>query len=277
MTLRTKKIILLVLLTTFAIELFILLRPKTRAQEFTQDKYPGPGKLAVCIDDAGESDVSFAAQKEFEKIDIPFTLAIMPNQEYTQAAAKSWAKTGRPLIVHQPMEIKNTPKENHEAFPCIFTDMSRAEISRILDNAFAQLPQAMGLNNHQGSKVSEDPRTMDIVVQELKARKKFFFDSATSPIAHAQGPLAAAKHQIPYARNQFFIDNSSEVDKIKERIYTGARVAKNHGTAILIGHARPNTAKAFREILPELKKQNVEFIPLTDLIEIPSPKPAKAK
>lgn len=215
------------------------------------------GRLAIVIDDAGRD---LDSQHIYEQMGIPLTLAVMPDQIHTRDAALSWRAHGLPVILHQPMEsvsgIGMEPK-------VILTSMSDAAIRQMLRDSFSRLPEAIGINNHQGSKATIDARTMDIVMNELHHRGLFFFDSHTNSTTAAD--KAAKTYGVPYVRNDLFVDNSASVSDICAMIQEGADRAKKKGTYIIIGHCRPHTAEAFRQMLPKLKAQGIEFVYLSSL------------
>lgn len=215
------------------------------------------GRLAIVIDDAGRD---LDSQHIYEQMGIPLTLAVMPDQVHTRDAALSWRAHGLPVILHQPMEsvsgIGMEPK-------VILTSMSDAAIRQMLRDSLSQLPEAIGINNHQGSKATIDARTMDIVMNELHHRGLFFFDSHTNSTTAAD--KAAKTYGVPYVRNDLFVDNSASVSDICAMIQEGADRAKKKGTYIIIGHCRPHTAEAFCQMVPKLKAQGIEFVYLSSL------------
>ena len=217
------------------------------------------GKMAVVIDDAGRD---LASQRVYEKMGIPLTLAVMPNQVHTSEAAAEWAGAGLPVIIHQPMEsVSGSGME-----PIVLlTSMSDTAKRQMLSDSFRQIPQASGMNNHQGSKATTDRHTMDIVMNELSHRGLFFLDSATNTTTAADA--AAAAYGVGYARNELFVDNSSDVEEIKAMIRKGARMAIANGSAIIIGHCRPHTAEAFRQVVPELRREGIQFIYVSQLMQ----------
>lgn len=216
------------------------------------------GRLAVVIDDAGRD---MKSQRVYEKMGIPLTLAVMPNQSHTGEAAAEWAQCGLPVIIHQPME--SVSGQGMEPI-VLLTSMSDAEMKQLLADSFRQIPQAVGMNNHQGSKATTDLRTMKLVMAELKKRNLFFLDSATNTTTEAGN--AAAAYGVPTARNELFVDNSTDISEIKAMIRKGADRAIKNGTYIIIGHCRPNTAEAFRQIVPELRKEGIEFVYVSSLM-----------
>lgn len=215
------------------------------------------GRLAVVIDDGGRD---LASQRVYEAMGIPLTLAVMPNQPHTAEAAASWAAAGLPVIIHQPMESVS----GAAAEPVFLsTAMNAEEQGKILADSFRQIPQAVGMNNHQGSKATIHRTTMNNVMKALAARNMFFLDSATNSTTAADA--AAAQYGVPYVRNELFVDNSADVEEIKAMIRKGARMASASGSAVIIGHCRPHTAEAFRQIAPELRAAGITFVYVSSL------------
>lgn len=216
------------------------------------------GRLAVVIDDAGRD---LDSQRIYENMGIPLTLAVMPNQVHTREAAASWAAHGMPVIIHQPMESVSGIGMEQKV---ILSSMSDDAIRQMLKDSFSQVPEAVGMNNHQGSKATTDRRVMDLVMNELGHRGKWFFDSHTNSTTEAD--KAAASYGVKYVKNDLFVDNSADENDICTMIQEGANRAKKNGTYIIIGHCRPHTAAAFRTMVPKLKAQGIEFIYVSSLL-----------
>ena len=215
------------------------------------------GKLAVVIDDAGRD---LESQHVYESLGIPLTLAVMPNQVHTRDAALSWHAHGLPVILHQPMESVSGIGMESKA---ILTSMGDEEIRSLLKSSLSQVPEAVGINNHQGSKATTDRRTMDVVMNELHHRHLFFFDSRTNSTTAADG--AAASYGVPYVRNDLFVDNEADVAAISAMIREAAKRAQKYGTYVIIGHCRPKTAEAFRQMVPQLEKEGIQFVYVSSL------------
>ena len=146
----------------------------------------------------------------------------------------------------------------------ILVSMSDDEIRKMLSESLSQIPQAAGINNHQGSKATADYRVMSIVMEELSHRGLFFFDSHTNTTTEAD--KAAPVFGVPYARNDLFVDNSSDEAEIRAMIREGAERAKKRGNYIIIGHCRPHTAAAFRDMVPILQSEGIEFVYVSSLL-----------
>ena len=215
------------------------------------------GKLAVVIDDAGRD---LESQHVYESLGIPLTLAVMPNQVHTRDAALSWHAHGLPVILHQPMEsVSGIGMESK----VILTSMGDEEIRSLLKSSLSQVPEAVGINNHQGSKATTDRRAMDVVMNELHHRRLFFFDSRTNSTTAADA--AAASYGVPYVRNDLFVDNEADVAAISSMIREAAKRAQKYGTYVIIGHCRPKTAEAFRQMVPQLEKEGIQFVYVSSL------------
>lgn len=105
---------------------------------------------------------------------------------------------------------------------------------------------------------------MGVIMSELAGRGLFFFDSHTNTTTAAD--TAAANYGVPYGRNHLFVDNSSNEEDIEAMIQEAADRAKKYGSYIIIGHCRPATAEAFRRMVPRLKAEGIEFVPLSTLL-----------
>ena len=106
---------------------------------------------------------------------------------------------------------------------------------------------------------------MDIVMSEMASQNMFFFDSATNSVTEVAH--AADMHGVLHARNNLFVDNSSDVDDICQMIREAADRAKKNGQIIIIGHCRPNTVTAFQKMVPQLQEEGIEFVSLSDLVQ----------
>ncbi len=214
----------------------------------------GKAKLAIVLDDFGyQADMATT----FNEMGIPLTYAVMPYKAHSQEVANIGAKGGQDIILHLPME--SISGEGAEEVT-IKTGMSDQEIKNIVNKALASVPHARGVNNHQGSKATSDPRVMKDVLGILKNDGLFYVDSRTS--AGSIGYKTACSMGVPTGMNELFIDNSSEVADIEARLQEGANLAlhSQSGYAVIIGHARPNTAKALKNMISKLKSQGIEFV-----------------
>ncbi len=224
------------------------------------------GSLAFVIDDVGNN---LDQLKYFLKIPYPVTFAIMPDRAYSAECAELITAAGQKYILHQPMEAINGEDPGASA---IRTGMSRQEIREILEHNFNQLPDALGMNNHMGSKATTDPEVMDAVMEYLAEKDLFFLDSYT--ISNSLGVEAASKHHVRYLkRNSMFLDNDKDHESIMHAINEGAKIAGKKSHAVMIGHIMTGElADSMLELYPNFIEDGFSLREISEIfIEMSKP------
>lgn len=218
------------------------------------------GKLAVIVDDCG---YDMSSVRTILNTGLPLNFAVLPYKPYSSDVLEMIKSGGRVAMLHLPMEPMDRSAMS-EGSSTICTDMSKDKILELTRKAINSLPGVSGVNNHQGSKATADSATMTTVLQELRNQDLFFVDSRTSSKSVARDKAVAMG--VPTARNDIFLDNSSDVQAIRKQIYKAMDIAEKNGSAIAICHARPNTAKAWSMYAEEIKNTGIELVPITDLL-----------
>src|SRR4029079_18505840 len=108
------------------------------------------------------------------------------------------------ILLHLPMEPKNGEDPGPGA---LLQGMSDEELKEKTLAALRAVPGAVGVNNHMGSKLSEEEGPMTAVLRILAARGLFFLDSRTS--AQTVGYKVARELGVPAAERQVFLDSDS--------------------------------------------------------------------
>lgn len=218
------------------------------------------GKLAVIVDDCG---YDMSSVRILLNTGLPLNFAVLPYKPYSSDVLEMIKSDGRVAMLHLPMEPVDRSAMS-EGSSTICTDMSKDKILELTRKAINSLPGVSGVNNHQGSKATADSATMTTVLQELRNQDLFFVDSRTSSKSVARDKAVAMG--VPTARNDIFLDNSSDMQAIRKQIYKAMDIAEKNGSAIAICHARPNTAKAWSMYAEEIKNTGIELVPITDLL-----------
>lgn len=218
------------------------------------------GKLAVIVDDCG---YDMSSVRTLLNTGLPLNFAVLPYKPYSSDVLEMIKSDGRVVLLHLTMEPVDRSAMS-EGSSTICTDMSKDKILELTRKAINSLPGVSGVNNHQGSKATADSATMTTVLQELRNQDLFFVDSRTSSKSVARDKAVAMG--VPTARNDIFLDNSSDVQAIRKQIYKAMDIAEKNGSAIAICHARPNTAKAWSMYAEEIKNTGIELVPITDLL-----------
>jgi hypothetical protein len=222
---------------------------------------PPSYKVAIVIDDLGQSAPPIEG---LLALDLPITFAVLPHLKYSTEAAERAHERGLDVLLHAPMEPKDSLK--HDAGRgVLLTGMSEAEIRNHLANDLSGVPHAIGVNNHMGSKFTENERTMRVVLGVLKDKNLFFLDSKTT--AASVGERLAGRMGVRNAGRDVFLDNEQDVKYIKGQIARLIKTARKEGSAIAIGHPYKETIAALNETAPEFRKNGIEVVRLSELVD----------
>jgi uncharacterized protein len=219
---------------------------------------PGAPRLALIIDDCGQWPVT---ERGFIALPEPLTLSVLPHVRYGDVISHEALAAGKGVILHLPME----PRSGIYPGPGeISTKMSDAAITKQVADDIASVPLAIGANNHEGSRATSDDRVMRDVSAVLAEHHFFFVDSRTSAATVAQRDASAAG--IPTASRDVFLDDVADVAATEDQLRRAVAIAREHGSAIAIGHPRPTTLAAVRALLPELRREGIDFVLARDLV-----------
>lgn len=219
-------------------------------------------KIAIVIDDLGQNAKGTA---EMMALPYPITFAVMPNLENTREEARLAVQKGHQVIIHMPM-APEVGKASWLGPGAITPDLSEDEVSRRIRAAIIQLPEAVGLSNHTGSKITADRKMMKAVLRELKANNLFVLDSRTTEKTVI--PDLAREMGVPWAERSVFLDNANGTENIKKQLDLLAVTALEKGEAIGIGHVGktgPSMAKALEDRLPQMKARGIVIVPVSKL------------
>ncbi len=216
----------------------------------------GP-QLALIVDDCGQW---IATERGFVALDIPLTLSVLPDVPYTSVIAGEASDAGKGVMLHLPMETLSGLNPGPGK---VTTEMSDAQIVAQVQSDLAEVPLARGVNNHEGSKASADPRVMRAVIGVLAEHNLFFIDSKTN--AASVGEETARQMGVPTAARDVFLDNRADVAYSEAQLSEAAAIAQRTGSAIAIGHPRPTTLAAVRAMIPKLQALGIRFVLAQDL------------
>ena len=266
-----KDTVIAILVGIIALESYFLLRAYGRPRIPSRQspsrvsgvKKPSLGKIAVIIDDNGYSQTDCA---RINAIGHPVTISVLPQLPYSRQIAACAARDRQEVMLHLPLEAN----QNHDAYPddyIIKTSTPPRLVVARLQQALAEVPQAVGVNNHMGSKATEDPQLMGLLFAQLKKTGLFFVDSRVTAKTICR-PLARQYH-LPFAQREIFLDNENNRPYIEGQFRQLAEAARKKGAAIGIGHARALTWEITREQLDQLAAQGFEIVPVKDIVAAP--------
>ncbi|KIG22682.1 divergent polysaccharide deacetylase family protein [Haemophilus influenzae] len=213
-------------------------------------------KLAIVIDDVGyhskEDAAIFAMPREI-------SVAIIPAAPYARARNQEAKSQGRDILIHMPMQPVSAVKIEDGG---LHLGMSAAQVNDRVNTAKNIVRDAIGMNNHMGSAATADPQLMTYLMTALQEKHLFFLDSRTigksvaGKIAKEQGVRSLDRH--------IFLDDSNEFADIQRQFKAAIHYARKHGTAIAIGHPRPNTIEVLQAGLRNLP-EDIQLVGMGNL------------
>ncbi len=230
--------------------LFSCARPVAEKEEAPP---PPPGNLvAIIIDDMGNS---LDVLQEIVDLDTPLTISILPYSRYAEETARLAHDNGLEVMLHLPGESLNHPEGNDNTDGIILSGMKEEEIRILVEDSLARVPFAKGVNNHMGSKITQEEMSMRPILDLLKERNLFFLDSRTTSRSIAYD--LARKMGLGSAYRNVFLDSTVGVDFSRQKMIELFRRSQKTGSSVGIAHPFPETLQALKENIHLLEIYNV--------------------
>jgi polysaccharide deacetylase 2 family uncharacterized protein YibQ len=190
------------------------------------------------------------------------TLAFLPYARHVQEQADAARARGHTVMMHVPMQPEN---EGINPGPNVLRgDLGAAELRRRIAVNLNSFTGYTGINNHMGSRFSQDRAGLDVLMPELAARGLFFLDSRTHPLSAAETAAVAA--HVPAAHRDVFLDHVETPEAVARALVQTERHAKRYGSAIAIGHPKDVTIGGLESWLPHLQAKGFELVTLDELL-----------
>lgn len=214
--------------------------------------HTGPLRLAIIVDDGGYGGW---ITEEILAMPNTLTLSILPHAPYSYETARRATELGFEVMLHMPMENVS----GKTTYPGEITvTMDAEQMLDLTNQALADVPGAVGINNHTGSKFTSNADAMRTWLGLIKDSGYFFVDSRTSKYACAYE--VADEMEIPSAENELFLDHVPAPGLIRARFKEIIEIVKRRGEAICICHFRKNTVPVLKAMLPEFEKEGIEIV-----------------
>ncbi len=223
---------------------------------------PGPREkqLFLVIDDAG---LALEETRQYLDIPVPMTIAVLPHLKDTVLVCKEINRhRDKEIILHQPMEAQDPTKKTGDG--AILSSTRPTQVAAILDWNLSSVRGAVGMNNHMGSRITENPVLMREVLRYCKANGLLFLDSKTA--YNSVVPLVARQEHVHLEQRDSFLDIEHDREYIRRMWSQAVAKAQKNGYVIVIGHAwSPETAAAIRDSYETLLNQGYTFHRLSEL------------
>jgi len=191
--------------------------------------------LALIIDDLGYNRQALA--KVFA-LPGPIAIAVLPEAPWAKEAVQKAKARGWSVLLHLPLEPKSERYRLRMTPAFLRVAMPSEEIERRVAAMLDAFPQVVGVNNHMGSRFTEDRRAMRALLEVLARRDLFFVDSLTSP--RSVGIELARKLGLRWARRDLFLDHDPSPQAIARQWHRALDCAKTR-ICIVIAHPYPST------------------------------------
>jgi polysaccharide deacetylase 2 family uncharacterized protein YibQ len=231
-------------------------------QKYSAYKYIDPEwtKIAIIIDDFGIR--SYWAERIMQ-LEGPLTLSFLPFAGTTKRFSKIAFENGHELMLHMPMEPENSNLKTGKLI--LKSDQSPEEFEKILDDALNSFNGYVGLNNHMGSKLTQNKDAMRRLMAKLSELGLLFVDSRT--IGNSVAADIAADYKLPHISRDIFLDHNEQYYYVWEQLEKLEKIAKERGYAVAIGHPKKDTYKALSEWIPTLKDKKIALVPVSMVVK----------
>jgi len=225
--------------------------PSPRVPEFPHP----PGTPVVWVMDDMGRDAGAAAT--VLRWPVFVSVAVLPDGAWAGWLARQACRQGRDVLIHLPM---TSVRPDVDPGPmAVSASMTDAEIDRILTQARHVVACAVGLNQHMGSRASQEIRAMDRVVRVGWALGlRFFIDSRTTARSHLCD--AADRLGIPCLRRTLFFDADASPEELParwQRVVDHAR--RSTRPVVVIAHPYPATLAFLERVFRSGAWRTVEW------------------
>ncbi len=220
-------------------------------------------RAAIVIDDVG-NDVE--AARKLIALDYPLTFSVLPYVRYTEVSAREAHLRGHEVMLHLPME----PEPNGHVSPgkgAILVGMNAAEVRRAVEDDLDAVPFVAGVNNHMGSRATQDAPLMAEVMKTLAGRHLYFIDSRTT--AASMALKEARLEHLPAFYRTVFLDDTESVPYTLDQLREFRHTVEQEGVALAIGHPHATTITALEEFLPEFERADIELVTPSQIVRLP--------
>jgi polysaccharide deacetylase 2 family uncharacterized protein YibQ len=191
------------------------------------------------------------------------TFAILPNKPLSTLFSKRATAQQREVMLHMPME---SLAGNNQEKNVLLSSMAPIQIIQMLKIALSTVPDAVGVNNHMGSKLTQLTLPMSVTMEFLFEQGLFFVDSRTTKFSKAE--VIAKQNGVLSTKRNVFIDHTPSPKQIDKQFQRLIRLSKKHGYAVGIAHPYPQTLEYLKVHLQTLQQHGISLVKLSDILSL---------
>lgn len=226
---------------------------------------PAP-RVAIIIDDIG-----YRWQDAQTVLDLPrqIAVAVIPGSPHGTRVAAHAAKQRREVLLHLPMQaLQDVTGAGRTTEHGLQVNTSDHDLRQYLAQSLQKVPEAIGINNHRGSRLTQDTGSMRGLMRALAChRNLYFIDSYTT--ADSVALAEAQRALVPATRRHVFLDNDPNPQAVDAQIERLISLAHRRGFAVAIGHPRPATLAALQMLPERLDALGITLVAPGELVSIP--------
>lgn len=215
-------------------------------------------EIAIIIDDMGYNE------SDYQAFELPreVVFSVLPHTPFSSKFSRLAERQNREVMLHMPMEALSAAELGKGG---IYSTMSKSTIQDAILKAHQSVPNAIGMNNHMGSKLTQLTFPMQATMEYLARKRLFFIDSKTTRYSRAED--IAKQNGVPTGHRHVFLDHLSDLRHINYQFSRLKRIAKKYGFAVGIAHPHELTINYLKEHLPELDKQGYALVTMGDALQ----------
>ena len=235
-------------------------QPKWKTNALLFKPKPDIPMIAIIIDDMG---LDVIRSNRILEIDTPLTTSYMTYAVNLKNQIQNAKNAGKEIMLHVPMEAKS---EVYDEGPDVLkTSYDTKLLQTIIRQQLGKSDEIVGINNHMGSKFTEDFASMNAILQIVKGAGLIFVDSKTSQ--KSIGAKVAKIIEMPHLTRDIFLDHYPEEKEIEQQLKMLESFAKRKGYAVAIGHPRDNTINVLKKWIPDVQNRGFQIVPITTIIK----------
>ncbi len=217
------------------------------------------GKIAIVIDDMG---MNLSQSRAAINLPSEVTLAFLPYAEKVRDLSAMAKSQGHEIIIHAPMEAMNS--DISLGSMALTTDMDYSQFKDEFNKMAGSFDGYVGLNNHMGSRLTQEKEHMAYLMEHLKAKGLYFLDSRTIHTSVADD--MAKLYGVLSIQRDVFLDHEETKEYTANALKNVERIARENGAAVAIGHPKEITMQALENWIPTLESKGFELVKLSALL-----------
>lgn len=217
--------------------------------------------ISIIIDDMG-----YRLKSGNRAVNLPgaLTYSFLPHAPHVNTLSQRAHDKNKEVMLHLPMESEGGKKLGPGGLTECMTEKKFVEV---LESSIDSIPNVSGFNNHMGSLLTKSQVWMKRLMREVATDKNLFFvDSKTT--SNSVALRVAREEGLKSIQRDIFIDHDPSKEFIHSQLKKLIKKAQRKGTALGIAHPKKITLAILEQWLPELQKNGIRLVPVSELITL---------